>query len=134
MQKIGMQILWSVIYVILESLVFILGLNFLKSIPEQFQDVYKIGLPIIFLIMYFLSQRYVPNQKTVFWAFLLVSVGWMLDFYLTSKICRFVLLEYQRIIRLCIHHGNQYIASFLASDYWLVDVRSRTVRNLYSKE
>ncbi len=128
------KIVWSVIYVILESLIFILGLNFLKSIPDQFQDVYKIGLPIIFLIMYFLSQRYVPNQKTVFLAFFLVSVGWMLDFYLTGKFVGLFSLKYQRIIRLCIHHGNQYIASFLASDYWLVDVRSRTVHNLYSKE
>ncbi len=85
MQKMSMHILWSVLYVILGGLIFILGLNFLKSIPGEFRGVYKIGLPIIFLIMYFLSQRYVPNQKTVFWAFFLVSMGWMLDFYLTEK-------------------------------------------------
>lgn len=93
MQKMGMQILWSVLYAMLGGLIFILGLNFLKSIPEQFQDVYKIGLPIIFLIMYFLSQRFVPNQKTVFWAFFLVSVGWVLDFYLTGKFVGFFSLN-----------------------------------------
>ncbi|MBK7316288.1 MAG: CPBP family intramembrane metalloprotease [Anaerolineales bacterium] len=85
MQKMGMQILWSVLYGILGGLIFLLGLNFLKSIPEKFQDIYKIGLPIPFLIMYFLSQRYLPNQKNVFWAFFLVSMGWMLDFYLTGR-------------------------------------------------
>ena len=85
MQKMGMQILWSVLYGIFGGLIFLLGLNFLKSIPEKFQDIYKIGLPIPFLIMYFLSQRYLPNQKNVFWAFFLVSMGWMLDFYLTGR-------------------------------------------------
>ena len=85
MQKMGMQTLWSVLYAILEGLIFLLGLNFLKSIPEKFQDIYKIGLPIPFLIMYFLSQRYLPNQKNVFWAFFLVSTGWILDFYLTGR-------------------------------------------------
>jgi hypothetical protein len=85
MRRMGAQILWSLIYGILESLIFILGLNFLNSIPGQFQDMYKIGLPIIFLILYFLSQRFFPDHKTVFWAFFLVSVGWLLDFYLTDK-------------------------------------------------
>jgi membrane protease YdiL (CAAX protease family) len=81
-----MQLLWSVLYALLGGLVFILGLNFLKLIPERFQDIYKIGLPVIFLILYFLSRSYMPEQKTVFWAFFLVSVGWMLDFYLTGKL------------------------------------------------
>ena len=85
MEKVSMQILWSVLYAILGGLVFILGLNFLKLIPRQFQDIFKIGLPIVFLILYFLSQRYFLNQKTVMGAFFLVSVGWMLDFYLTGK-------------------------------------------------
>jgi len=77
------------------------------------------------------------DHKTVLVSFLGIFSGFCgLDVrvLLDWKICRFVLLEYQRIIRLCIHHGNQYIANFLASDYWLVDVRSRTVHNLYSKE
>ena len=86
MQKMGMQIMWSIIYVILGSLVFVLGLNLLEWIPESFQDSYKIGLPIVFLMLFFVSQKYVPKQKTILWAFFLVSVGWMLDFYLTGKI------------------------------------------------
>jgi membrane protease YdiL (CAAX protease family) len=86
MQKIRMEIFWSIIYVILGGLVFVLGLNLLKWIPEQFQDTYKIALPIVFLILFFVSLKYFPNQKTVFWAFFLVSLGWLLDFYLTGKI------------------------------------------------
>ena len=86
MQRIDLQILWSVLYIILGGLIFILGLNFLKSIPAIFQDVFKIGLPIVLLIIYFLSQRYFSDQKTVLWAFFLVSAGWLLDFYLTGKL------------------------------------------------
>jgi len=86
MQKMSAQILWSMIYVVIGGLIFILGLNLLKSIPEKFHDIYKIGLPIILLIAYFASQEYYPNQKEVFLAFFLVSVGWTLDFYLTGKI------------------------------------------------
>ena len=80
------QILWSMIYVVVGGFIFILGLNLLKSIPEKFHDIYKIGLPIILLIAYFASQKYFPNQKAVFLAFFLVSLGWTLDFYLTGKI------------------------------------------------
>ena len=80
------QILWSMIYVVVGGFIFILGLNLLRSIPEKFHDIYKIGLPIILLIAYFASQKYFPNQKAVFLAFFLVSLGWTLDFYLTGKI------------------------------------------------
>jgi len=86
MQKISRQISWSVLYTILGCLIFVLGLNFLESIPGRFQDIYKIGLPIILLTLYFLSHRYIPNQKTVLLAFFLISAGWMLDFYLTGKL------------------------------------------------
>lgn len=86
MQKMSAQILWSMIYLVIGSLIFIFGLNLLKSIPEKFHDNYKIGLPIILLIAYLASQKYLPNQKTVFLAFFLVSAGWTLDFYLTGKI------------------------------------------------
>ena len=86
MQKMNAQIFWSIIYAVIGGLIFILGLNLLKLIPEKIQDGYKIGLPIILLIAYLVSQKYFPNQKTVFLAFFLVSVGWTLDFYLTGKI------------------------------------------------
>lgn len=86
MQKMNIQVIWSIIYVILGGLVFVLGLNLLRLIPEKLQDFYKIGLLIFFLILYFVSQKYFPNQKTIMWAFFLVSIGWMLDFYLTGKI------------------------------------------------
>jgi membrane protease YdiL (CAAX protease family) len=86
MQKMNAQIFWSIIYAVIGGLIFILGLNLLKLIPVKFQDSYKIGLPIILLIVYFASQKYFPDQKAVFLAFFLVSVGWMLDFYLTGKI------------------------------------------------
>ena len=74
------------IYVVIGGLIFIWGLNLLKSIPEKFHDIYKIGLPLILLMAYFASQKYVPDQKTVFLAFFLVSVGWTLDYYLTGRI------------------------------------------------
>ena len=86
MQKTSVQILWSMIYVVIEVLIFILGLNLLQSIPEKFHDIYKFGLPIILLIMYFTAQKYFRNQKTGFLAFFLMSLGWMFDYYLTGKI------------------------------------------------
>lgn len=73
------------IYVVLGGLIFVLGLNLLKLIPERFHDIYKIGLPIVLLITYFASQRYFPDQKTIFLAFFLVSLGWTLDYYLTGR-------------------------------------------------
>ncbi len=86
MQKINTQIFWSIIYLIIGGLIFILGLNLLKLIPENFQDIYKIGLPILLLIAYLASRKYFSNQSTVFLAFFLVSTGWALDYYLTGKI------------------------------------------------
>ncbi len=80
------RIFWSIIYVITGGLIFILGLNLLNFVPEKFRDSYKIVLPIILLITYFVSQKHFPNQKSVFLAFFLVSAGWALDFYLTGKI------------------------------------------------
>ena len=90
-----MQILWSVLYVILGGFVFVLGLNLLKLIPKEFKDIYKIGIPIIFLILFFVSQEYFSNQKNVLWAFFLVSVGWMLDFFLTERIANMLSLNSQ---------------------------------------
>lgn len=80
------QIFWSLIYVATGGLIFILGLNLLNLVPGKFRDSYKIVLPIILLIIYFVSQRHFPNQKSIFLAFFLVSVGWTLDFYLTGII------------------------------------------------
>jgi membrane protease YdiL (CAAX protease family) len=91
----GMQILWSVLYVILGGFVFVLGLNLLKLIPKEFKDIYKIGIPMIFLILFFVSQKYFSNQKNVLWAFFLVSVGWMLDFFLTERIANMLSLNSQ---------------------------------------
>ena len=78
--------MWSALYVLFGSLVFVLGLNLLKILPDKFQDGYKTGLPILFLILYFVSQKYFTKQKDVLWAFFLVSVGWLIDFYFTGKI------------------------------------------------
>ena len=86
MKKINAQILWSIVYLIIGGLIFILGLNLLKFIPENWQDTYKIALPILLLISYVVSRRYFPSQKTVFLAFFLVSLGWVLDFYVTPII------------------------------------------------
>jgi membrane protease YdiL (CAAX protease family) len=72
--------------VILGGIVFILGLNLFYLIPDEFKYIYKIGIPIIFLILFFVSQEYFSNQKNVLWAFFLVSVGWLLDFLLTGRI------------------------------------------------
>ncbi|MBN1140134.1 MAG: CPBP family intramembrane metalloprotease [Anaerolineae bacterium] len=85
-KKMGAQLLWSIIYAILGGLVFILGLNLLRYIPRGFQDVYKVGLSVLLLVAYFVSQRYAPNQQPVILAFFLVSVGWLLDNYLTGEI------------------------------------------------
>jgi len=86
MKKTNAQILWSIVYLIIGGLIFILGLNLLKFIPENWQDAYKIALPILLLITYLASRRYFPSQKTVFLAFFLVSLGWVLDFYVTPII------------------------------------------------
>jgi membrane protease YdiL (CAAX protease family) len=80
------QIFWSIIYAVIGGLIFILGLNLLKLIPGEFRDGYKIGLPIMLLIAYLGSQKYFPDQKTVFLAFFLVSAGWMLDYFLADRI------------------------------------------------
>ena len=80
------KILWSIIYAIIGGLIFILGLNLLIFIPEEFRDVYKIGLLILLLIAYLVSQKYFPDQKTVYLAFFLVSLGWTVDYFLTGII------------------------------------------------
>ena len=84
MPKENPPIFWSITYVVIEGLIFLLGLNLLEFIPEKFQDVYKIGLPMLLLIAYLTSQKYIPHQRTVSLAFFLVSVGWTLDYYLTG--------------------------------------------------
>ncbi len=112
MQKTSMQIMWSIIYMILGSLVFVLGLNLLKLIPEKLQDIYKIGLPIFFLILYFVSQKHLPNQKTIMWTFFLVSVGWMLDFYVTGKIAAMFSLNSKELSGMAY---TMVISSFLIS-------------------
>ena len=81
--------------------------------------MFKIGFANHLSDYVFLIAKIYSKSKNGFFGIFLVSVGLMI-FY--DGICRFVLKS--RIIRLWIHHGNQYIASFLASDYWLVDVRS----------
>ena len=86
MQKMSVQIVWSMIYIVIEGMIFILGLNLLKSIPEKFHDIYKISLSIILLIAYFVSQKYFRSQEVVFLAFFLVSLGWTFDYYLTGKV------------------------------------------------
>ena len=82
----GAQLLWSIIYALLGCLVFVLGLNLLQYIHRGFQDVYKVGLSVLLLVAYFVSQRYAPNQQAVVLAFFLVSVGWLLDNYVTGEI------------------------------------------------
>ena len=84
MRKMNIPMLRLVIYALLGGIVFILGLNLLSSIPTAFQDVFKAGLPLLFLILFFMSRRYFPNQTTVFLAFFLVATGWALDYYLTG--------------------------------------------------
>jgi len=86
MEKNGLKIAWSFLYLVFGGLVFILGLNLLKFIPEKFQDFYKLGLPVFFLLLFLAARKYFPTQKNIFLAFFLVSIGWVLDFYLTGKI------------------------------------------------
>jgi len=81
MQRIGMGIFWSIIYVILGGLLFVLGLNLLKWIPENLQGSYRMPLPIVFLILFFVSQKHFPNQRRALGAFALVSLGCLLDYY-----------------------------------------------------
>lgn len=88
MPKLAVQIIWSIIYTILGGLVFILGLNFFEFIPANLQDGYKFALPVLFLIAYIISRKVLTNQKYVFLAYFLVSLGWVLDFYLTGEIVR----------------------------------------------
>ena len=97
MSKTGVQVVWSIIYFILGGLVFVLGLNLLQRIPKGFQDVYKIGLPVLLLVAYVVSKKYAPNQKAVFLAFFLVSLGWVLDFYLAGKIKGLLSLDTQTL-------------------------------------
>lgn len=86
MQKIYAQIVWSMVYLVIGGVIFILGLNLLNLIPRNLQDIFKLGLPMLLLAAYVAVQKYFPPQKTVFLAFFLVSVGWTLDFYLTGKV------------------------------------------------
>ena len=86
MQKTNAPIFWSIVYAVIGGLIFILGLNLLRLIPREYQDIYKIGLSIILLIAYFASHKYFPNHKTVFLAFFLVSLGWIVENYLTGRI------------------------------------------------
>ncbi len=86
MGKTMSRILWSIVYLAIAGLIFILGLNLLKLIPSNFQDAYKIGLPILLLAAYLAARKFIPDQKTVFLAFFLVALGWTLDFYLTGEI------------------------------------------------
>lgn len=80
------KIFWSIIYIVIGGVIFIFGLNLLQSIPKELRDYYKIGLPIIFLIAYIASRKYLPGQKTVFLAFFLVSAGWALEYFWTGRI------------------------------------------------
>jgi membrane protease YdiL (CAAX protease family) len=87
------RLLWSFLYVLFGGLVFVLGLNLLNWVPEAPQDGYKLGLPILFLVLFFVSQKYFPKHRTIFWAFFLVSVGWLLDYYLTGKVAAWLSLD-----------------------------------------
>lgn len=84
--KIMKILLWSAIYLVLGGMVFILGLNYFDLIPSQYQDVYKIGMLVLFLFLLWLSQKSCPKQRAVFTAYFLVSLGWLLDLYLTREI------------------------------------------------
>ena len=77
---------WSVIYLTLGGVVFILGLNYFDLISEQYQDAYKIGTPVLFLLLLWLSQKSCPKQKAVFTAYALVSLGWLLDLNFTGEV------------------------------------------------
>lgn len=93
MPKVAVQIIWSIIYTILGGLVFVLGLNYLRFIPENLQDAYKFALPLLFLVAYIVSQKVLPDQKVVFLAYFLVSLGWILDYYLTGEIVKLLSLD-----------------------------------------
>jgi len=93
MPKVAVQIIWSIIYTILGGLVFILGLNYLRFIPENLQDAYKFALPLLFLVAYIVSPKVLPDQKVVFLAYFLVSLGWILDYYLTGEIVKLLSLD-----------------------------------------
>jgi len=93
MPKVAVQIIWSIIYTILGGLVFVLGLNYLRFIPENLQDAYKFALPLLFLVAYIVSPKVLPDQKVVFLAYFLVSLGWILDYYLTGEIVKLLSLD-----------------------------------------
>ena len=86
MQKTNAPIFWLIVYTVISGLIFILGLNLIRLIPVGFRDIYKIGLTTILLIVYFVSHKYFPNHKAVFLAFFLVSLGWIVENNLTSRI------------------------------------------------
>ncbi len=86
MQKTNAPIFWLIVYLVIGGLIFILGLNLLRLIPVGFREIYMIGLSTILLIAYFVSHKYFPNHKTVFLAFFLVSLGWIVENNLTSRI------------------------------------------------
>ena len=86
MQKTNAPIFWLIVYTVISGLIFILGLNLIRLIPVEFRDIYKIGLTSILLIVYFVSHKYFPNHKAVFLAFFLVSLGWIVENNLTSRI------------------------------------------------
>ena len=65
MQKMNAPIFWSITYAVIGGLIFILGLNLLRLIPERYQDIYKIGLSIILLIAYFASHKYFKTQNSL---------------------------------------------------------------------
>lgn len=86
LRKMKSPIWWAAIYAFLGGVVFILGLNLLSLVPAAFRDIFKAGLPVVFLALYFLLRGYFPNQTTIFLAFFLVAAGWALDYYLTGII------------------------------------------------
>jgi membrane protease YdiL (CAAX protease family) len=86
MHKLGTQILWSIVYLLIGGLIFILGLNLLTRIPGPFRDEYKLGLPVVLLLAAILAWKFLPAQKMVFLAFFLVAAAWALDFYLTGRV------------------------------------------------
>lgn len=86
MQKTNARIFWMIAYTVIGGMIFVLGLNLLRLIPVGFRDIYKIGLSTVLLIAYFASQQYFPNHKTVFLAFFLVSLGWIVENNLTGRI------------------------------------------------
>ncbi len=93
MQTTNQKLLWTFLYLLFGGLVFVLGLNLLIWVPEELRDSYKLGLPVLFAVLFFLSRKYFAEQTTVLWAFFLVSIGWLLDYYLTGKIAAWFSLE-----------------------------------------